>query len=55
MINKDCLSKQIFDDLVVKVRKKLIRQGERLVVSRLQAEYGVSSSPIRDALSLMLR
>ena len=54
-LRKENLSKQIFEDLVRRIRSKNIKSGDRLVVRKLQEEYNVSSTPVRDALSLLYR
>ncbi len=48
------VSDQIFDDLVDKIRKREIKPGEKLVIRSLEQMYGVSSSPVRDALYRLL-
>ena len=54
-LRKENLSKQIFEDLVRRIRSKNVKSGDRLVVRKLQEEYNVSSTPVRDALSLLYR
>ena len=54
-IFRDCISQQIYEDLANRIRKREILPGTRLVVNTLRDEYHVSSTPIRDALSLLYR
>lgn len=51
MITKLTLSEQIYADLREKIVTGKIPLGEKLVNRQLQEEYGVSSSPIRDAIN----
>lgn len=51
LINKKTLSDQIYDILKMKILKGEIPFGSKLVNRTLQTEFGVSSSPIRDAIN----
>lgn len=55
MIVKDAISQQIYEDIDRRIRNREINSGERLVINDLRKEYDVSSTPIRDALSLLYR
>ena len=54
-IVRDSISQQVYEDLVIRIRNREILPGTRLVVNTLRDEYNVSSTPIRDALSLLYR
>lgn len=54
-IVKESISQQIYEDLAIRIRRREILPGTRLVVNTLRDEYNVSSTPIRDALSLLYR
>lgn len=51
MINKKTLSDQIYDVLKIEILKSEIPFGSKLVNRTLQKRFGVSSSPIRDAIN----
>ncbi|WP_125153275.1 GntR family transcriptional regulator [Clostridium rectalis] len=51
LINKKTLSDQIYDILKVEILKRKIPFGTKLVNRSLQKRFGVSSSPIRDAIN----
>lgn len=51
LINKKTLSDQIYDILKMKILKREIPFGYKLVNRTLQKRFGVSSSPIRDAIN----
>ncbi|WP_027623152.1 GntR family transcriptional regulator [Clostridium lundense] len=51
LINKKTLSDQIYDILKMEILKREIPFGSKLVNRVLQARFGVSSSPIRDAIN----
>lgn len=51
MINKKTLSDQIYDVLKMEILKREIPFGSKLVNRTLQKRFGVSSSPIRDAIN----
>lgn len=55
MIVKDAISQQIYEDIDRRIRNREINPGERLVINDLKKEYDVSSTPVRDALSLLYR
>lgn len=50
MIVKKSLSEQVYDDLKRKILAQEIAFGEKLTNRDLQASYGVSSTPVRDAI-----
>lgn len=50
-LNRLPASEQIFEDIVQKIRTRKILPGEKLVIKKLEEEYQVSSTPVRDALS----
>lgn len=50
-INKKTLSDQIYDVLKMEILKREIPFGSKLVNRTLQKRFGVSSSPIRDAIN----
>lgn len=50
-INKRSLSDQIYDVLKMEILKRKIPFGSKLVNRTLQKRFGVSSSPIRDAMN----
>lgn len=50
-INKKTLSDQIYDVLKIEILKREIPFGSKLVNRTLQKRFGVSSSPIRDAIN----
>lgn len=50
-INKKTLSDQIYDVLKMEILKSEIPFGSKLVNRSLQKRFGVSSSPIRDAIN----
>ena len=50
-INKKTLSDQIYDVLKMEILKREIPFGSKLVNRSLQKRFGVSSSPIRDAIN----
>ena len=50
MINRTVLSDQIRDTLLERILQGDYQQGDRLVESQLAREFGVSQSPIREAL-----
>jgi len=49
-LNRMPLSKQIAEDLKMKIIRGEILPGQRLPIAELRTMYGVSSTPIRDAL-----
>ena len=51
LINKKSLSDQIYDVLKMEILKSEIPFGDKLVNRTLQKRFGVSSSPIRDAIN----
>ncbi|AVP55612.1 GntR family transcriptional regulator [Clostridium tetani] len=51
LINKKTLSDQIYDILKMEILKREIPFGSKLVNRTLQKKFGVSSSPIRDAIN----
>jgi len=51
MINKKTLSDQIYHVLKMEILKREIPFGSKLVNRRLQKRFGVSSSPVRDAIN----
>lgn len=51
LINKKTLSDQIYDVLKMEILKREIPFGSKLVNRTLQQRFGVSSSPIRDAIN----
>lgn len=51
LINKKTLSDQIYDILKMEILKREIPFGSKLVNRALQKRFGVSSSPIRDAIN----
>ncbi|WP_315116013.1 GntR family transcriptional regulator [uncultured Clostridium sp.] len=51
LINKKTLSDQIYDVLKMEILKRDIPFGSKLVNRTLQTRFGVSSSPIRDAIN----
>lgn len=51
LINKKTLSDQIYDILKMEILKRKIPFGSKLVNRTLQTRFGVSSSPIRDAIN----
>lgn len=51
MINKKSFSEQIYEDLKKNIFEQKIRFGEKLVNRNLQRQYGVSSTPVRDAIN----
>ncbi|GAA0725731.1 GntR family transcriptional regulator [Clostridium malenominatum] len=51
LINKKTLSDQIYDVLKIEILKREIPFGSKLVNRTLQQRFGVSSSPIRDAIN----
>lgn len=51
LINKKSLSDQIYDVLKMEILKREIPFGSKLVNRALQERFGVSSSPIRDAIN----
>ncbi|SQB36746.1 GntR family transcriptional regulator [Clostridium cochlearium] len=51
LINKKTLSDQIYDILKMEILKRKIPFGTKLVNRALQKRFGVSSSPIRDAIN----
>ncbi|PRR80085.1 putative HTH-type transcriptional regulator YdfH [Clostridium liquoris] len=51
LINKKTLSDQIYDILKMEILKREIPFGSKLVNRTLQKRFGVSSSPIRDAIN----
>ncbi|MBU5485678.1 GntR family transcriptional regulator [Clostridium sp. MSJ-11] len=51
LINKKTLSDQIYDVLKMEILKREIPFGSKLVNRTLQKRFGVSSSPIRDAIN----
>ncbi len=50
-LNKKSLSDQIYDILKMEILKNEIAFGDKLVNRQLQDRFGVSSSPIRDAIN----
>ena len=53
ILQRVSVSEQIFDDIVDKIRRREIVQGQKLVIKNLEHEYGVSSTPVRDALYML--
>lgn len=51
MINKKKLSEQIYEDLKKNILQQRIKFGEKLTNRGLQEKYGVSSTPVRDAIN----
>lgn len=51
MIVKKNLSEQIYESLRRNILDQKIRFGEKLVNRQLQEKYGVSSTPVRDAIN----
>lgn len=51
LLNKKRLSEQIYDILKMEILKSEIPFGEKLVNRQLQERFGVSSSPVRDAIN----
>lgn len=51
MIIKKNLSEQIYDSLRKSILEQKVRFGEKLVNRQLQEKYGVSSTPVRDAIN----
>lgn len=54
-LKKEMLSQQIYDDVVRRIRNRELRSGDPIVVRTLQQEYGVSSTPARDAINMLNR
>lgn len=52
-IQRLSISEQIFDDITEKIKTGEIQPGAKLVIANIQKEYGVSSTPVRDALNLL--
>ncbi len=50
MISRTVLSDQIRDTLLERILREDYQQGDRLVESQLAREFGVSQSPVREAL-----
>ena len=50
-LNKTTLSGQIYDILRQDILTQRIRLGEKLTLKHLQERFGVSSTPIREALT----
>ncbi len=48
------LNKQIYDALKNQIINDQINPGERLVIDKIANEIGVSSTPVRDALQLLI-
>ncbi|MTI59811.1 MAG: GntR family transcriptional regulator [Firmicutes bacterium] len=48
------LSEQIFNALKEQIINGELKPGERLVIDRLASQIGVSSTPVRDALRLLI-
>jgi len=53
LINKKSLGEQIHEELKKDIFEQKIRFGEKLVNRDLQQRYGVSSTPIRDAINYL--
>lgn len=51
MINKKNLSEQIYEDVKHDILQQRIGFGEKLTNRGLQEKYGVSSTPVRDAIN----
>ena len=51
MIYKKILSQQIYEDIKKDILRQKIGFGEKLINRALQAKYGVSSTPVRDAIN----
>ena len=51
MLNKKTLSEQIYQLLKQDILSQKIGFGEKLINRDLQKKYGVSSTPIRDAIN----
>lgn len=54
-LKKEMLSQQIYDDVVRRIRSRELHSGSPIVVRTLQQEYGVSSTPARDAINMLNR
>ena len=54
MLNRQTLSEQLYEDIKQRIARREIQPGQKLTIRRLQAEYGVSSSPVRDVLLRLL-
>lgn len=52
-IQRLSISEQIFDDITDKIKSGELQPGTKLVIANIQKEYGVSSTPVRDALNLL--
>lgn len=50
MISRTVLSDQIRDTLLERILREDYQQGDRLIESQLAREFGVSQSPVREAL-----
>ena len=55
MISKATLSDQIYEELKNDILSNRIAMGEKLINRNLQVRYGVSSTPIRDAINRLHR
>ncbi|MGI5872737.1 MAG: GntR family transcriptional regulator, partial [Bacillota bacterium] len=51
MLNKKTLSEQIYELLKQDIMNRKIGFGEKLINRDLQKKYGVSSTPVRDAIN----
>lgn len=51
MINKETYAEQIYEDIKQDILYHRVNFGERLINRELQKRYGVSSTPIRDAIN----
>ena len=51
MINKKTLSEQVYSMIKMDILKNKIKEGDILVNKDLQDRFGVSSSPVRDAIN----
>lgn len=55
VIVKEMISQQIYEDVSRRIRCGELKQGTRLVVGELCSQYNVSSTPVRDAITLLYR
>ena len=49
----DLLREKIYDNIMKDILKGVYKPGEQLSVKHLAEKYGVSASPIRDALNAL--
>ncbi len=54
-LDRSSLSRQVYEDIVTRIRNRTIHQGQKITLRHIQETYDVSSSPARDAISLLVR